>query len=55
MAEVNRRLSGVETVCLFATPELAHISSSVVRELIHFGKDVSELLPMKPQKMEEQQ
>ena len=55
MAEVNRRLSGVETVCLFASPELAHISSTVVRELMHFGKDVSDLLPMKPQKKEGEQ
>ena len=55
MAEINRRLSGVETVCLFASPELAHVSSSVVRELIHFGKDVSELLPMKPKKKEDYQ
>lgn len=45
MAEVNRRLSGVETVCLFATPQLAHISSSMVRELAHFGKDITEFLP----------
>lgn len=45
MAEVNRRLSGVETVCFFASPELSHISSTVVRELAHFGKDISGFLP----------
>lgn len=45
MAEINRRLSGVETVCLFASPELAHVSSSMVRELKHFGKDISSFLP----------
>ena len=45
MAEINRRLSGVETVCFFASPELAHVSSSMVRELKHFGKDISAFLP----------
>ena len=45
MAEVNRRLSGVETVILCADPALAHISSSLVRELEAFGRDVSGYLP----------
>ena len=44
MADVNRRISGVETILLFAEPQLASISSSVVRELMHFGRDVSEFL-----------
>ncbi len=43
-AEVNRML-GIETLLLPATPELACISSSVVRELQHFGEDVTQLLP----------
>ena len=43
-AEVNRML-GIETLLLPATPELACISSSVVRELQHFGQDVTQLLP----------
>lgn len=45
IAEVNRRLTGVETILLYTSPELAHISSSIVRELRNFGKDVSALLP----------
>lgn len=45
MAEVNRRLTGIETVMLLADPTLADISSSVVRELISYGKDVTEFLP----------
>lgn len=45
MAEVNRRLTGIETILLIANPEYASISSSVVRELASFGKDVSEFLP----------
>lgn len=45
MADVNRRLTGIETVCLFADPKLADISSSVVRELAHFGHDITPFLP----------
>ena len=45
MADVNRGLSGVDTVLLPALPQLACLSSSVVRELAHFGKDVSGFLP----------
>lgn len=45
MADINRELTGIETVCLFAEPALAAISSSVVRELAHFGKDISSFLP----------
>lgn len=46
IADINRRLAPeVETVLLYARPELAAVSSSVVRELLHFGKDVSSLLP----------
>lgn len=45
MADVNRQLTGIETVVLFARPELASISSSVVRELQHFGYDTSHFLP----------
>ncbi len=45
MADINRRLTGIETVILFARPELAAISSSVVREFAHFGKDITPFLP----------
>jgi pantetheine-phosphate adenylyltransferase len=46
-ADINRRLGAVETVFFYAEPELASISSSVVRELAHFGKEVDEFLPKK--------
>lgn len=45
IADVNRALTGIETVFLLAEPQYAHISSSAVRELLHFGKDVSSFLP----------
>lgn len=45
MAEVNRELSGLETVLLYTLPEYSHISSSIVRELVKWGQDVSRYLP----------
>ena len=44
-ADVNRLLSGVETIFLYAEPQLSSISSSMVRELQHFGRDISKFLP----------
>lgn len=45
MADVNRQISGLETLLLFADPQYAAVSSSMVRELLHFGHDVSKFLP----------
>ena len=45
MADINRQLTGAETVVLFADPKLASLSSSIVRELDHFGHDIEEFLP----------
>lgn len=45
IADVNREISGLETVMLFTEPMYAHISSSVVRELIGYGKDVKAFVP----------
>lgn len=45
IAEMNSRISGIETVLLFTEHQYACISSSAVRELIAFGKDVSNYLP----------
>lgn len=44
-ADVNRLLSGVETILLYAEPQLSSISSTMVRELQHFGRDISKFLP----------
>lgn len=44
-ADFNRRLGGIETLLLYTEPELASLSSSAVRELAHFGVDVSSFLP----------
>lgn len=45
LADVNLRLGGIETVILVTSPENASISSSLVRELMAYGKDVKDLLP----------
>ena len=45
LADVNRQLTGIETILLPASPQLASLSSSVVRELAHFGRDISAFLP----------
>ena len=47
MADVNRQISHgeVDTVLLYADPRLVSLSSSMVRELQHFGVDVSQYLP----------
>lgn len=45
IANMNHRLTGIETVLLFTEPHYSSISSSVVRELIAFGKDVRDFLP----------
>ena len=44
-AAINRQLSGIETLLLYADPRYSAVSSSMVRELIHFGQDVSRFLP----------
>ena len=46
-ADFNRRLGGIETILLYTEPELASVSSSALRELSHFGVDVSPYLPKK--------
>ena len=45
LADLNREISGMETVILLSEPQYAAISSSAVRELMSYGKDVSKFLP----------
>jgi pantetheine-phosphate adenylyltransferase len=54
LAELNCVLSGgvgsvIETVFLFADPVYSSISSSIVRELLTYGKDVSCFIPFQPE------
>lgn len=45
IADVNRKLSGIDTVLLYSLPELSAVSSSIVRELKSYGRDISQFLP----------
>lgn len=45
MADINRKIAGIETVILFTLPEHASISSSVVRELDKYRYDTTDFLP----------
>lgn len=45
IAEANRQLCGIETVLLYTRPEYAYISSSLVRELYAYNKDITPYLP----------
>ena len=45
LADVNRQLRGIETILLITEPQYSAISSSIVRELLSYGKDVKEFLP----------
>ena len=46
-ADINRQITNgqVETILLYAEPHLSSVSSSMVRELQHFGLDVTPFLP----------
>ncbi|MDO4511149.1 MAG: pantetheine-phosphate adenylyltransferase [Bacteroidales bacterium] len=44
-AEVNLRLSGIETIYLTTSPELSHVSSTIVRELLKFDKNIKDYMP----------
>ncbi|MDR3705434.1 MAG: pantetheine-phosphate adenylyltransferase [Paludibacteraceae bacterium] len=45
VADANQKLSGVETIILFTEAQYSFISSTVVRDLIAYGKDISAFLP----------
>ncbi|MCI0425875.1 MAG: pantetheine-phosphate adenylyltransferase [Actinobacteria bacterium] len=45
MAQMNRHLSGVETLFIPTRPDLAYISSSLVKEVARLGGSVSGLVP----------
>ena len=44
-ADINKQLGGVETILQFSDPRYSNISSTMVRELRFFGREVDEFLP----------
>jgi pantetheine-phosphate adenylyltransferase len=45
MALMNRHLAGVETVFVIGDPRLAHVASSLVKDVARHGGDVDDLVP----------
>lgn len=45
MAQMNQRLSGIDTLFVSTSPENSFLSSSLVCEVAKFGGDVSEMVP----------
>jgi pantetheine-phosphate adenylyltransferase len=45
IADANRHLAGLETVILNTDPSYSFISSTVVRDLLTYGKDITAFLP----------
>ncbi|HEY3831961.1 MAG TPA: pantetheine-phosphate adenylyltransferase [Acidimicrobiia bacterium] len=45
MAQMNQRLSGIDTFFLSTTPNHSFLSSSLVRDVAKFGGDVSTMVP----------
>ena len=44
LTDINRSIDGVETVLLVASPAVQHVSSSLVRELLSFGRNADDLM-----------
>ena len=45
MAQVNRMIGSVETLMMPTSPEVANISSSIVRQIAAFGGEISAFVP----------
>ncbi len=45
MAQINLQHSGVETMFMATAPAHSFLSSSIVKELAHYGGDVSTMVP----------
>lgn len=56
LADTNREIAELETVFLLSEPQFSFVSSSMVRELMHNGYDVSKYIagefPIPPAKFE---
>ncbi len=45
MAQMNRKLAGIDTVFLMTDPKYGYISSTLCKEVTKYGGDVSDMLP----------
>jgi pantetheine-phosphate adenylyltransferase len=47
MAQMNHKLTGVDTLFVATNPRYSYLSSSLVKEVATFGGDVADMLPAK--------
>lgn len=45
MAQINEKLSGIETIMLPTAAQWAHLSSTMIREVARLGGDVGQFVP----------
>lgn len=45
MAQMNKKLSGVDTFFIATNPSFSYLSSSLVKEVASYGGDVTDMLP----------
>ena len=46
IAQINKKLNAdIETIFIITPPEYSHISSSILREIVKNGGDISEFIP----------
>ena len=45
MASMNRALTGIETLFIPGDPAVAHISSSLIKEVCALGGEIGEMVP----------
>src|SRR5262249_51367044 len=45
MAQMNQRLTGIDTFFLSTSPQYSFLSSSLVKEVARFGGDVTSMVP----------
>jgi len=45
LSDINLKISGIDTVCVFTEPELASFQSNVVRDLLKHHQDVRAFVP----------
>ena len=50
MAQMNYRLTGIETLFVSTNPIYSYLSSSLIKEVANFGGDIDGLLPDPVQK-----
>ena len=47
IAQVNRQMTGIDTIFLLTKPEHTPVNSSIVRDILRHGGDVSQFIPEK--------